>query len=170
MKYELWKGLTFLFRTKFKIIAAAAAVLWLVVLLQTVMTRFYVSQNAFTQAFARNQIVTGTEKSEGKAANDSRNTAEGNRCEEGTIAGKLSEEKMQTIAQDMFRQMGGVEVMASSETGAGGYFLAYGYTRGLTTQKCVNGKKINLNIAMSYDEEENQTRVVMGTPLVNSDF
>lgn len=154
-------------KTKFKIIALAAIVLWLIVLVQTVVTRLYVSRNAFTQAFARNQIAV---ERDSEAAADSRNVEEGNQCQEGTIPGRLSVDNMQDLAQDMFRQMGGVEVMASSESDDNGYFVAYGYTRGLDTKKKVNGRDINLNIAMSYDEEKNITRVVMGTPLINSDF
>ena len=156
-----------MFKTKFKIIALAAIVLWLIVLVQTVVTRLYVSRTAFTQAFARNQIVV---EKDSEATADRRNIEEGNQCREGTVAGRLSVESMQELAQDMFRQMGGVEVMSSSGSGEDGYFVAYGYTRGLETKKKVNGKDINLNVAMSYDEEQNVTRVVMGTPLINSDF
>lgn len=153
-------------KTKFKIIAWSAVVLWLVVLMQTVVTRLYVSQTAFEQAFARNQIAV---ERKSDSADDVRNIRTGNRCREGVIQGRLRAGAMQKLAQDMFRDFGGELVMSSAGTDEN-YYVAYGYTRGLGNGKKVNGKIINMTIAMSYEEEKNITRIVIGTPLVNSDF
>lgn len=114
-------------------------VLWLIVLVQTVVTRLYVSRTAFTQAFARNQIAV---EKDSQAAADRRNTEEGNQCQEGTVPGRLSIESMQELARDMFRQMGGVEVMSSSESGEDNYFVAYGYTRGLEAKRKSTAKTL----------------------------
>lgn len=154
-------------QTKFKIIAWSALVLWLVVLMQTVVTRLYVSHTAFEQAFARNQVVVDRVSD---AAADARNVKTGNRCQEGVVQGKLSEESMQELAQKIFRDFGGGEVLSSTGMGVENYFVAYGYTRGLDTGKKVNGKSVNLTVAMSYDETKDVTRIVLGTPLINSDF
>lgn len=153
--------------TKFKIVAWSAVVLWLVVLMQTVITRLYVSQNAFEQAFARNQIAV--EKDTG-AEKDARNIKMGNQCREGDLPGKLTQEAMYELAQELFRDFGGEVVMSSLAATGDNYFVAYGYTRGIEKSKKVNGKSVNLTVALSYDEEKNVTHVVMGTPLVNSDF
>ena len=153
-------------KTKFKIILTALVLLWSIAFVQTLITRFYVSKSAFTQAFARNQILV-TER--GEAAADTRNTKEGNLCKEGIIAGKLSNEKKQQVARDIFREFGGAEVMSSQADDAD-YYVAYVYTMGIDKVKVVNGRKINLNVAMSYDEKEQVTRVIVGTPLINSDF
>lgn len=58
----------------------------------------------------------------------------------------------------------------SSQADDADYYVAYGYTMGIDKVKVVNGRKINLNVAMSYDEKEQVTRVIVGTPLINSDF
>ena len=142
-------------------------VLWLVVLMQTVITRLYVSQTAFQQAFARNQIAVVEDTD---AAKDSRNEKNGNVIHEGFISGSLSSDRRQELARDIFREFGGEEVMSSTDSGENNYFVAYGYTRGIETVKRVNGKRINLTVTMSYDEQANGTRVVVGAPLVNSDF
>lgn len=152
-------------KTKFKIIAWSALVLWLVVLMQTVVTRLYVSRTAFEQAFARNQVAVDR-----VSEADARNVRAGNRCQEGVVHGKLSEEAMQELAQKIFRDFGGGEVLSSTGMGVENYFVAYGYTRGLETEKKVNGKTVNLTVAMSYDETKDVTRIVLGTPLINSDF
>lgn len=153
--------------TKFKIIAWSAVMLWLVVLMQTVVTRLYVSQTAFEQAFARNQIAV---EKNSAADTDVRNVRAGNQCREGVIQGRLTEDAKQELAQDMFRDFGGEVVMSSVGEVDESYFVAYGYTRGIKKSKKVNGKSVNLTVAISYDEGKNVTRVVMGTPLVNSDF
>lgn len=153
-------------KTKFKIILTALVLLWGIAFVQTLVTRLYVSKSAFTQAFARNQILL-TEQ--GEAATDTRNITVGNVCKEGIITGRLSPEKRQEVARDIFREFGGAEVM-SSDAENENYYVAYGYTNGIEMVKQVNGKKINLNVAISYDEKNQVTRVIVGTPLINSDF
>ena len=153
-------------KTKFKIILAALVLLWCIAFVQNIITRVYVSRSSFTQAFARNQILaTGREGAE----TDTRNTKEGNLCKSGIIAGQLSNEKRKQVAEDIFREFGGVSVM-SSDVDNEDYYVAYGYTTGIDTSKIVNGRKINLNVAISYDETEQLTHIVVGTPLINSDF
>ena len=44
-------------KKKFFAAAFAAFVLWAIVILQTVLTRWYVSQTAFEQAFAKSDIM-----------------------------------------------------------------------------------------------------------------
>lgn len=153
-------------KTKFKIILTALVLLWSIAFIQTCMTRLYVSRTAFTQAFARNQI----QKSQDNAVmTDSRNLQEGNKCQEGFLAGCLSSKECKQLAQDIFRQFGG-ECVMESDADTLDYYVAYGYTCGVTDCKYINGRRINVNIAIAYDEERNMTRVVVGTPLINSDF
>ncbi len=167
---------------KFKCAIGAAAVLWAIVLLQILLTRWHVSHNDFTQAFARNQVTVTVSESE----KDSRNTKEGNDIREGEVSGKLSDKAKRELAESLFRQMGGGVVLDSSETPFVGFkkmaadfydtgklkqsYVAYGYTNGIDTVRKVNGKSINLTVAMNYDEEKDVTHIIMGSPLVNSDF
>lgn len=152
-------------KQKFKIAVTVAALLWMIVFVQILVTRFYVSHTNFTQAFARNQVTVETSENI-----DSRNIKEGNTCTEGLIRGKLSNDEKEKLAENLFRTMGGGEVMAGSMNNGNNYYVAYGYTSGIKKVKRVNGRRINLNVAISYDEEKDITNVIMGTPLVNSDF
>ena len=149
---------------KFKAAVTIAAVLWAVVLAQTAATRVYMAKTGFTQAFARNQLLVI------KKNTDTRNIAEGNTCIEGRVTGKMSKENMVELAEDLFRSMGGGCVLDSSRDAGGNYYVAYGYTSGIAKTKKVNSRRINLNVAISYNEKENCTEVTLGTPLINSDF
>lgn len=153
-------------KTKFKIILTAVALLWCVAFVQTLVTKWYVSNSAFQQAFAKNQIVL-TEN--GEAERDTRNIREGNVCREGEIQGRLSREKREELVTNIFREFGGVEVMSSDEDDDN-YYIVYGYTKGIDVEKHVNGKAINLSVAMSYDEKKQSTRIVVGVPFINSDI
>lgn len=165
---------------KFKCTIGAAAVLWAIVLIQILLTRWHVSETDFTQAFARNQVTVTTSEE------DSRNKEEGNKVKEGSVPGKLSEEEERELAESLFRQMGGGVVLDSAESPSIAFqamaadfsetgmltesYVAYGYTNGIRTIRKVNGKAINLTVAMKYDEEKDITHIIMGSPLVNSDF
>lgn len=165
---------------KFKCAIGAAAVLWAIVLIQILLTRWQVSDKDFTQAFARNQVTVTTSEE------DSRNKEEGNKVKEGAVPGKLSAEGKRELAESLFRQMGGGVVLDSTDSPSIGFkkmaaglaetgmltesYVAYGYTNGIQTIRTVNGKAINLTVAMHYDEERDVTHIIMGSPLVNSDF
>ena len=98
----------------------------------------------------------------------------------------LSTEEKRELAESLFRQMGGGVLLDSQESPLVGFqkmaadfqskgifsesYVAYGYTNGIDRVRKVNGKSINLTVAMNYDEEKGITHVVMGSPLVNSDF
>lgn len=154
---------------KFRVAVFAAAVLWLIVLVQIITTRIYVSQTGFAQAFARNQVTVLQEESQQQNA-DSRNAENGNICTEGVIPGRLTAEEMEQLAQDLFRSLGGGRVFSGRPYGKQNYYVAYGYTTGLSVNKKVNGKRINMNVAISYDEKKNVTNVILGSPIVNTDF
>ena len=145
-------------KKKFFAAAFAAFVLWAIVILQTVLTRWYVSQTAFEQALTQ------------EAAADTRNTNSDNRVMEGVVNGRLNASEQQTMADKLFRQFGGGEVMNSNSDSSSDYYVAYGYTSGFESSKKVNGRRINMMAAFSYDEKEDVTKVVFGTPLINSDF
>ena len=154
---------------KFRILVFVAAVLWMATLMQILMTRFWINQNAFTQAFARNRITVLKEETR-KENQDLRNRAEGNRCVVGELDGKLDSGEREKLVAELFKTLGGGIVLSPTQTLWGDTYVAYGYTIGIKNRKKVNGRAINLNVALSYDEERNRTRVILGTPLINSDF
>lgn len=148
----------------------AAVIVWAVALIQIVTTKCYVKKIDMTQAFARNRLVIEKEETENNAAYDTRNTEENNACVQAYKAGKLSNSEMEKTAESLFRTMGGATVMNHRESGENGYYIAYGYTNGLDTCKKINGHKINMNVAIRYDETKGRTCVTMGTPLINNDI
>lgn len=101
---------------------------------------------------------------------DTRNTREGNKCVQAFKTGRLSTEEMADTAKALFQTMGGSVVMDHVESGDSGYYVAYGYTTGLDTCKKVNGHRVNMNVAIQYNETKGRTCVTMGTPLINSDI
>lgn len=46
----------------------------------------------------------------------------------------------------------------------------YGYTEKMKDFRVVDGRKINIHIAFSYDEQKNKTRLYLATPFLNTDF
>lgn len=51
-----------------------------------------------------------------------------------------------------------------------GIYTVYGYTRQEDSYLTLNGKKVNIQMVMSYAEEEDKTYVKIGVPLVNSSY
>lgn len=154
---------------KFRAAVFAAALLWLIVLVQIIVTRVYVSQTAFTQAFATNHI-TVSEKETKRHNADARNGREGNVCTQGEMPGRLSQEEMCTLARRIFHSLGGGEVLSPGFLPGNNYYTAYGYTTGIAGYKKVNGRRINMHVAVSYDEKKDVTKILFGSPIINSDF
>ena len=154
---------------KFRAAVFAAAVLWLIVLVQIIVTRVYVSQTAFTQAFATNHISVSKEGTD-RHNDDARNGKEGNLCTQGEVQGRLSQDEMKGLARRIFRTLGGGEVLSPGFLPANNYYTAYGYTTGIAGYKKVNGRWINMNVAISYDEKKDVTKILFGSPHINSDF
>ena len=154
---------------KFRMIIFLVAALWFVALVQILITRFYVSHTSFTQAFARNQVEVISDETL-RQEEDLRNRAQGNQCVVGSVDGKLSESERVELAGKLFGEFGGAAVADSLENIFSDYYVAYGYTTGIKESRNVGGKRINLNVAISYDEEKNKTKIYMGSPLINTDF
>ncbi|MGN0153702.1 MAG: YwmB family TATA-box binding protein [Lachnospiraceae bacterium] len=51
-----------------------------------------------------------------------------------------------------------------------GIFTVYGYTKAEDSYLTLNGKKVNIQIVMTYDEKEDKTYIKIGVPLVNSSY
>lgn len=153
---------------KFKFAIWTAALLWMIVLIQIVVTRLYVSHTDFAQAFARNQLTI--EESTPPGSGDTGKLEEKDASLEGYVPGELGLEEREKLAEDLFRTMGGSCVFDNSGVTDAGYYVAYGYTNGLASYKRVNGHRINLNVAIRYDKTKDRTHVIMGTPIINSDY
>lgn len=146
---------------KIKFMIYAACTLWIVVFAQIVVTRIFVSQRDVTQAFARNQLVVE------EGSSDMRDICQKGGWIMGKIPGRLSTEERRRIADHIFEYEGGARLSEYSERG---YYVAYGFTSGIQLIKNVNGKTINMNVAVTYDENEDKTIVYFGVPIYNGDF
>ena len=49
-------------------------------------------------------------------------------------------------------------------------FTVYGYTKLEPSYMKLNLRKVNIQIVMSYDEEQDKTYVKVGIPIVNSSY
>lgn len=146
---------------KIKLMIYIACILWIATFVQILLTRVFVSRSDVTQAFARNQLVV-----------EEGSTRVEDICQEGgwvkgNIPGKLSYEEQQRIADNIFGYEGGSRLYEYTEAG---YYVAYGFTSGISEIKKVNGKTINMNIAIAYDETRDKSVVYFGVPIFNGDF
>ena len=134
---------------------------WIVALVQLTMTRFYVNHNNVTQAFARNQLVLDSTSTKLTELPQKGGTLKGH------LSGQLSEEQQKQLVSRLFHTWGGT---IQSEQTTENYYVAYGYTSGISFYKKINGERINLNIAITYHEIADETTIYLGIPLLTTDF
>ena len=130
-------------RRKLKLAIFCMCLCWIVAFAQFAMTRFYLSHNDATQAFARNQLI------------------------KGHLSGEMTSSQKEQLASRLFHVWGGA-IKDTRQTSD--YYVAYGYTSGIAFCKKINGQKINLNLAITYNEISDETTVYLGVPLLNTDF
>lgn len=85
----------------------------------------------------------------------------------GTIPGKLTLEKKNELGDQLLKKMSAkvVQEYRSEEL-----FTIYGYTKNLDSYENICGKKMNVNIAITYDEEEDESRIYLATPYMMEDY
>jgi hypothetical protein len=146
---------------KIKTMIYFVSILWIVVFAQVIITKIYVKNNDVTQAFARNQLTIFEQSGELSEISQDGGWMM------GKMAGKLSEEEKEKLADTLFAYEGGKSLFQNEN---GQYYVAYGYTNGIDILKKVNGKTINMNLAITYDEQEDKTMVYFGVPVLDVDF
>ncbi len=146
---------------KIKTLIYIVCTLWIAAFAQILITRFAVEKNDMVQAFARNQLVVREQN------RTLENIGREGGWIRGEIPGKLTEEKKQELAHDLFGYEGGA-CLYEKETGS--YYVAYGYSSGIDFRKQVGGETINMNIAITYDEEQDKSNIYFAVPLLNQDF
>lgn len=146
---------------KIKAMIYIACTLWLVVFAQIIVTKAYVRQTDVTQAFARNQLAIEA------GSEECREIGQKSGWVMGKIAGRLSEEKCREIADNLFGYEGGSRLSEHVETR---YYVAYGFSNGISFARKVNGQTINMSVSITYDESEDKSLVYFGVPFVNVEF
>ena len=86
---------------------------------------------------------------------------------EGHIKGTLNYEERSNVADDMLDVLGATIVTESRENDV---FSIYAYTDRIPRYIKSIGKKININITASYDEDKDVTVIYLATPLNNLDY
>ena len=84
----------------------------------------------------------------------------------GIYSGELSTEQKDTIVAELLERLDG-EIVAEHRQDT---YVIYAYTSMMKEYKKVGEDKINLTIAVSYDEEKNITTFMLATPVLNGDF
>ena len=148
-------------KRKIKLALICMCLCWIVAFVQLAMTRFYLSHNDATQAFARNQLILESD------ASSFQNLSEEGGLIKGRLSGRLTSDQKEKLASRLFHVWGGA-LKNTHQTSD--YYVAYGYTSGIAFCKKINGQRINLNLAITYDEISDETTVYLGVPLLKTDF
>lgn len=87
---------------------------------------------------------------------------------EGYYQGNLYEEKTATTVIDKLDRYLSIRFQDSHREDS--YYNGYGYSWRLGDYTILKGEKINVDIGMTYDEEGNKTRLLIGQPVINMDY
>lgn len=85
----------------------------------------------------------------------------------GNRNGKLENASATRLMEEMIASLGGTCVYSEQVSNA---MSALGYTKSYERYLQVDGKRVNIHVALSYDEELNQTLVTLATPIIASEF
>lgn len=81
--------------------------------------------------------------------------------------GKLSDVKKEQIVRQILKECGAYEVRTVSTED---WYSVYGYTAGEEEAVNVNGRRVNVNVAITYDEEKGENHIYVGSPLLSLDY
>lgn len=85
----------------------------------------------------------------------------------GTVSGKMDMKEKNAMGDELLDKLSAKVVQ---EYRGEDLFTIYGYTKMLDTYETVGGEKMNVNIAITYDETENKSRVYLATPYLMEDY
>ncbi len=85
----------------------------------------------------------------------------------GKIYGEIDKEQENKIAKGILKSFQAKEIFNGQNDE---HMNVYGYTEILQDYVAIGSEKININVAFSYDEQENITYVYIGSPIVNYDY
>lgn len=81
--------------------------------------------------------------------------------------GQLTKMQLEALATEAFA---GQKAEPVERLADGGVFSAYGYSPLLQGYVAIGGKRINLNLVASYNEEKDTTKVILASPIYNEDY
>lgn len=79
----------------------------------------------------------------------------------------LTKEEQKNMVKDLLKQLKATkkEVFETNDN-----YSVYGYSSLISNYIVSNDKKVNLDIAFSYDEKENKTNIYIATPIITVDY
>ncbi len=88
-------------------------------------------------------------------------------CLIGWLDGKLMDGESQTMLKSVFSAIDGIIVDKLVQDH---YISAIGFSSAIADFLQVDGKKINMNIAIRYSQYENRTYVIIGSPIITREY
>ncbi|MFA9377772.1 MAG: YwmB family TATA-box binding protein [Lachnotalea sp.] len=85
----------------------------------------------------------------------------------GKYPGELSLEEKNVIADELLEKL---DTNIKTEQRSDDIYVIYGYSKYISEFKEVGNQKINVSLAMNYNEEEKSTYIYLSTPLINEDY
>jgi predicted nucleic acid-binding protein len=85
----------------------------------------------------------------------------------GKYPGELDLEKRNVIADDLLEKL---DTDIKTEQRSNDMYVIYGYSKYISEYKKVGNQKINVSLAMNYNEEEESTYIYLSTPIINEDY
>ena len=85
----------------------------------------------------------------------------------GSLEGALNSTEKNELADGLLDRLGAKVV---TENRDGDIFTIYAYSKGAGSYITIGGNKININIAIGYDEEQDRTKVYLASPINSLDY
>ena len=86
---------------------------------------------------------------------------------EGCYDGEMSREEQRLITEALLDEMGASRTDTIDEEAL---YTVYAYAKGAGETENVAGRQVNVNLAVTYDEEEKQTVFHLGCPIISTDY
>ena len=92
----------------------------------------------------------------------------------GIVMGDISVDEQKRISKEMLNEFGAKEVFDSINESADEskreMYSLYGYAKNIEDYVAIGKEKINVNIVFNYNEENGETIMHIGSPIVNYDY
>lgn len=85
----------------------------------------------------------------------------------GSIEGALNSTEKNELADGLLDRLGAKVVAENRDSDI---FTIYAYSKGAGSYITIGGNKINMNIAIGYDEEQDRTKVYLASPINSLDY
>ena len=79
----------------------------------------------------------------------------------------MSREEQRLITEALLDEMGASRTDTIDEEAL---YTVYAYAKGAGETENVAGRQVNVNLAVTYDEEEKQTVFHLGCPIISTDY